>query len=88
MRYWRGPLAALASGADATLLGRPVLHAPAADQEHGVARTFGILAEQLADAMALSGASSVRDIGPDLVPPWNRARQEEVTHLGPRGRAH
>ncbi|MEU9189666.1 alpha-hydroxy acid oxidase [Streptomyces sp. NPDC048484] len=67
VRRGRDVLAALALGADAALVGRPVLHALAADQARGVARMFGILADELADAMALTGAASVPDIGPDLV---------------------
>ncbi|MER6079124.1 alpha-hydroxy acid oxidase [Streptomyces sp. NPDC001833] len=62
-------LTALALGADAALLGRPVLHALAADPETGVARMLAILAEELTTAMALTGTPTVRDTAPELVRP-------------------
>ncbi|MFJ8495580.1 aminotransferase class I/II-fold pyridoxal phosphate-dependent enzyme [Streptomyces sp. NPDC094038] len=60
-------LAALALGADAVLLGRPVLHGLAVAGRDGVADVLGIVAEELGDAMALTGLASVSDAGPDLV---------------------
>ncbi|WP_405679150.1 aminotransferase class I/II-fold pyridoxal phosphate-dependent enzyme [Streptomyces sp. NBC_01511] len=60
-------LAALALGADAVLLGRPVLHGLAAAGQDGVADVLGIVTEELADAMTLSGCPSVADAGPALV---------------------
>ncbi|WP_327418567.1 alpha-hydroxy acid oxidase [Streptomyces sp. NBC_01233] len=60
-------LAALASGAAATLVGRPVLHALTAGRESGVARMLSILAEELVDAMALTGTASVGEVDRGLV---------------------
>jgi (S)-3,5-dihydroxyphenylglycine transaminase len=60
-------LAALALGADAVLLGRPILHGLAAAGRDGVADVLGIVTEELADAMTLSGCPTVADVGPALV---------------------
>ena len=60
-------LAALALGADAVLLGRPVLHGLAVDGRDGVADVLGIVTEELEDAMALAGLASVADVGAELV---------------------
>ena len=73
-------LAALAVGAGAVLLGRPVLHGLAAGGQEGVRRVFDIVREELLDAMALCGLPGVGAIGPDLVrldgapvvPCWSR----------------
>lgn len=53
---------ALALGARAVFLGRPVLWALAADGEAGVSRALSMLDEELRNAMALLGAPSVTDI--------------------------
>lgn len=60
-------LAALALGADAVLMGRPVLHGLAAAGRDGVADVLGIVTEELAEAMTLAGCPSVADAGPELV---------------------
>ncbi|WP_181803802.1 aminotransferase class I/II-fold pyridoxal phosphate-dependent enzyme [Streptomyces shenzhenensis] len=60
-------LAALALGADAVLLGRPVLHGLAVDGRAGVARVLDLLVTELTDAMTLTGTGSPADAGPDLV---------------------
>ncbi|MBT2400076.1 aminotransferase class I/II-fold pyridoxal phosphate-dependent enzyme [Streptomyces sp. ISL-100] len=60
-------LASLALGADAVLLGRPVLHGLAAGREEGVERVLGILTDELTEAMTLTGTRSVADAGPGLV---------------------
>jgi 4-hydroxymandelate oxidase len=52
-------LAALALGAEAVLLGRPVLWALAAGGEPGVERALAILREELSTAMPLLGVSTV-----------------------------
>jgi 4-hydroxymandelate oxidase len=57
---------ALALGAQAVLIGRPVLWGLAVAGEAGVARVLAILREELEIAMALVGAPSVADLGPDL----------------------
>lgn len=60
-------LAALAMGARAVLLGRPVLWALAVNGESGVRRLLGDLDEELGHAMTLAGTVSIADIGADLV---------------------
>jgi (S)-3,5-dihydroxyphenylglycine transaminase len=67
VRRGRDVLASLALGADAVLLGRPILHGLAVDGQEGVARVLGIVTDELADAMALAGVRSAADAGPDLV---------------------
>ena len=52
-------LKALASGARACLVGRPLLYGLAVAGEPGVARALSILSEELETAMALAGANSV-----------------------------
>lgn len=58
---------AVALGARAVLVGRPVLWGLAADGERGVSRMLGILREELDLAMALLGASRMTEIGRDLL---------------------
>ncbi|MEU9900760.1 aminotransferase class I/II-fold pyridoxal phosphate-dependent enzyme [Streptomyces phaeochromogenes] len=60
-------LAALALGADAVLLGRPVLHGLAVAGQDGVTDVLDIVAEELADAMVLTGTPAVADAGSTLV---------------------
>lgn len=60
-------LSALALGADAVLMGRPVLYGLAAAGRDGVADVLAIVTDELADAMTLSGCPSVADVGPELV---------------------
>lgn len=60
-------LAAVALGADAVLVGRPVLHALAVDREKGVSDVLGILADELTETMILTGTPSVAHAGPELV---------------------
>lgn len=60
-------LAALALGADAVLLGRPVLHGLAVGGENGVAHLLELIIEELVEAMALTGTPSVAETGPSLV---------------------
>jgi 4-hydroxymandelate oxidase len=55
-------LKALALGAEAVLIGRPCLHALAADGAAGVARVLEILRRELAMAMALTGCNTVSRI--------------------------
>ncbi|GAA4140389.1 alpha-hydroxy acid oxidase [Actinomadura keratinilytica] len=73
IRRGRDVLACLALGADAALVGRPVLHGLAAGGEDGVGGVLDILLEELQDAMTLTGTRSLADILPDLVrtgEPW------------------
>jgi (S)-3,5-dihydroxyphenylglycine transaminase len=71
-------LAALALGADATLIGRPILHGLAVDQDKGVAEVLKLLIDELTDTMTLAGVSTIADVGPDLVRP-----PEGTPHLVP-----
>ncbi|MCX4771946.1 aminotransferase class I/II-fold pyridoxal phosphate-dependent enzyme [Streptomyces sp. NBC_01260] len=67
IRHGADVLAGLALGADAVLLGRPVLHGLAVGQEEGVRRVLSILTEELREAMTLTGTSAVTAVRPDLV---------------------
>jgi 4-hydroxymandelate oxidase len=60
-------LKALALGARAVLLGRPVLYGLAAGGEGGVSRVLSLLASELEVALALSGAPTIASVGRDLV---------------------
>jgi 4-hydroxymandelate oxidase len=62
VRHGRDAFVALALGASAVLVGRPVLWALACDGSDGVLRLLGILKEELEHTMALSGRSSVARI--------------------------
>lgn len=58
---------ALARGARAVLLGRPLLWGLAVDGSEGVAAAFEVIREELDIAMALCGCSRIDEIGPDLL---------------------
>ncbi len=60
---------ALALGAAAVAVGRPVIWGLAADGERGVARVLALLRDEVEQALALCGAASARDLTPDLVRP-------------------
>ncbi len=60
-------LKALALGATAVGLGRPFLHALAVGGEAGVRRMIAILEEEFRSNMALSGATDVSQIVPEIV---------------------
>ncbi len=60
-------LKALAVGARAVLLGRPVLWGLAVGGEDGVRRVLSLLGAELDIAMAIAGCATVADITPDLV---------------------
>ena len=60
---------ALALGARAVQIGRPVLWGLATDGQEGVAHVFNILQQELDVAMALCGCRSLDEITPDLVSP-------------------
>ncbi|MDO0939023.1 alpha-hydroxy acid oxidase [Streptomyces sp. DG2A-72] len=66
---------ALALGASAVGIGRPVMWALAEGGEKGVRRLLELLREELDDTMALCGASGLADLTPDLVrvPTWGPA---------------
>ncbi|AFY45101.1 alpha-hydroxy acid oxidase [Nostoc sp. PCC 7107] len=60
-------LKALAVGAKAVLIGRPVLWALAVAGQVGVSHIISLLENELSVAMALSGCTSIQDIDPSLV---------------------
>jgi len=60
-------LKALALGARAVLVGRPILWGLAVDGSDGAAHVLSILRSELVRAMALAGCPSCADIGPDLI---------------------
>ena len=60
-------LMALALGARAVLVGRPVLWGLAVGGAEGVRRVLALLTEELSRAMALAGCARLSDITPDLV---------------------
>jgi 4-hydroxymandelate oxidase len=60
-------LKALALGADAVAIGRPVLWGVALAGEAGVAQVLEMLRSELNRALTLCGCSSVRDLTPDLL---------------------
>jgi 4-hydroxymandelate oxidase len=62
-------LKALALGARAVLIGRPVLWALAVHGAEGIATVIEHLRVELVRAMQLSGTASLKDITPDLVAP-------------------
>ncbi len=60
-------LKALALGARAVLVGRPVLWGLAVAGQEGVEQVLDILKREIDNAMALCGCPSLADIGPDLI---------------------
>ncbi|MBQ0929447.1 alpha-hydroxy-acid oxidizing protein [Ideonella sp. 4Y16] len=60
-------LKALALGAQGVLIGRPQVHALAAEGPLGVARLLRILRDELQVAMALTGCARIADITPALL---------------------
>ncbi|MGZ8630674.1 MAG: alpha-hydroxy acid oxidase [Actinomycetota bacterium] len=62
-------LKAMALGAAAVLVGRPIAWGLAADGERGVAGVLRILREEFGNAMALTGCRTVDEIGRALVAP-------------------
>ncbi|XP_063728965.1 2-Hydroxyacid oxidase 1-like, partial [Symsagittifera roscoffensis] len=60
-------LKALALGANAVFIGRPVLWGLACGGEEGVSRVLEILNEELRLSMALSGCRTLSDVTKDLV---------------------
>lgn len=62
-------LRALALGAKAVLVGRPVLWGLAAGGSAGVERVYEILKSELTDAMAITGAAKIADIDASVLAP-------------------
>ena len=65
---------ALAMGADAVLLGRPVLWGLAVGGEQGVLRVLQLLRAEIELAMALAGCSSLEYIDQRLLCPAYQSR--------------
>lgn len=61
-------LKALALGASAVLVGRPIIHGLAVGGPHGVAHVLRLLRDEFEIAMALTGCRTIADIGPHLLP--------------------
>jgi (S)-3,5-dihydroxyphenylglycine transaminase len=66
VRRGRDVLAALALGARAVLIGRPVLHGLAVGAAEGVRCVLATLLEEFEDALAAAGLASVADLGTGL----------------------
>jgi 4-hydroxymandelate oxidase len=60
-------LKAMALGATAVLVGRPVVYGLAVNGAFGVAHVLRLLRDELEAAMALSGCRTLADLGPELV---------------------
>jgi 4-hydroxymandelate oxidase len=60
-------LKALALGARAVMVGRPVLWGLATDGAQGVTRVLDDLRRELLEALALCGASNLADLSADLL---------------------
>jgi L-lactate dehydrogenase (cytochrome) len=60
-------ITALALGARAVLIGRPMVYGLGAAGEAGVRRAFELLRGELATALALAGYPRIADLGPDAV---------------------
>jgi len=60
---------ALAMGARAVQIGRPIVWGLVADGEDGVRDVLGLLRDELDLAMALVGCRSIDEISPDLLAP-------------------
>ncbi|WP_257461607.1 alpha-hydroxy acid oxidase [Archangium lipolyticum] len=69
VRSGRDVLRALALGARAVLLGRPVLWGLATNGADGVRQVLDSLREDTAHALALAGLPRLSDVGPDLLAP-------------------
>lgn len=60
-------LKALALGASAVLLGRPVIYGLAVGGQQGVQQVLQTIQREFELAMALAGCKSVADIGPQML---------------------
>jgi 4-hydroxymandelate oxidase len=69
VRSGRDVLRALALGARAVLLGRPVLWALATGGADGVRQLLEALREDTAHALALAGLPRLEAVGPDVLAP-------------------
>jgi len=60
-------LTALALGARAVLIGRPLVYGLGAAGEAGARRAFELLRGELATALALAGYPRIAELGPDVI---------------------
>jgi 4-hydroxymandelate oxidase len=67
VRWGTDVLKALAMGARAVLVGRPVLWGLAVGGDRGVERVLDLLREELSNAMALAGCASVKNVDRSLI---------------------
>ncbi|MBO3674227.1 aminotransferase class I/II-fold pyridoxal phosphate-dependent enzyme [Streptomyces sp. NEAU-YJ-81] len=67
VRRGRDVLGALALGADAVLLGRPVLHGLAVAGRDGAAGVLDLVLDELSEAMTLTGTATVADADASLL---------------------
>lgn len=74
LRWGSDVLKALALGARAVLVGRPVLWGLAAFGQAGVARVLSLLRDELSEALALAGCARVTELPADLVRPARSRR--------------
>ena len=76
-------LKAIALGASAVLIGRPVMNALAANGALGVARALRLLRDELEIAMALTGCRTLAEAGPALLSPIGNIAvdNENSSHL-------
>ena len=72
VRWGADVLKALALGAKAVLIGRPILWGLATNGEDGVHHVLSLLREELSLAMALAGCPSLAAITRDLVEPRSK----------------
>ena len=67
-------LMALARGANAVMVGRPIYYGLAAAGEDGVAKMISILRKEFEMAMALCGRAKISDIGPNVI--WKESASQ------------
>lgn len=86
VRRGRDVLAALALGADAVLLGRPVLHGLAVDGEPGAAHVLELVVDELAEAMMLTGTAGTAEVDRSLLHPPGTVSPSSATRAAPAAR--
>ncbi|MFE2679170.1 aminotransferase class I/II-fold pyridoxal phosphate-dependent enzyme [Streptomyces hygroscopicus] len=90
VRRGRDVLAALALGADAVLLGRPVLHGLAVAGADGAAGVLNLVLDELSEAMALTGTATAAGAdaallaGPEDTAAVRHRRSGAATTTGPQ----
>jgi 4-hydroxymandelate oxidase len=74
-------LKAMALGASAVLVGRPVLHGLANGGAQGVAHVLRLLRDELEIAMALTGCRSLAEASEVLVQPVERRKNRSFFNI-------